>query len=622
MGRLSIALAKLGPGHARGTKCSVFGSACCFRNSLGVFSLVNRLYLRVQSIGCRLFAFFFASRRLIISSLQMFIRIPGPARKKPRHQVWTFYCLLLFVGTSVTPADGEEPDALGVKGAPQKNRPNILFAISDDQSFPHASAYGCEWVDTPSFDRVAENGLLFNRCYTPNAKCAPSRSAILTGRYSWQLEEAANHWCFFPAKFKSYGEALSESGYRVGMTGKGWAPGIALDANGKRREMAGKNYSGLKTKPPTKAISSNDYAGNFREFLDATPDDAPFCFWFGATEPHRNYEFGTGVSVGGKKLDSVRDVPSYWPDNEVIRNDMLDYALEVEHFDMHLGRMLDELEKRGLLEQTLVVVTSDNGMPFPRVKGQSYEQSHHLPLAISWPQGIQRPGRVIEELVSFVDFAPTYLEVAGIDWSRSGMKPISGQSLVPIFRDEQSRPKRESLLFGKERHDIGRPEDVGYPVRGIIRGDFLLIHNYEGDRWPAGNPITGYLNTDGSPTKTEILNARRSGANLQWWKLAFGKRPKFELYNIANDTDCLRNLAFLDSYKEQRQELLEMMEMRLREQNDPRMEGRGEVFERYPYADARGRGFYERFLRDPKSVRAGWVRPTDFEKDGDEIERE
>lgn len=501
-----------------------------------------------------------------------------------------------------------------------ESRPNILFAISDDQSFPHASAYGCDWVKTPAFDRVAKNGLLFNRCYTPNAKCAPSRSCLLTGRYSWQLEEAANHWCYFPTKFTSYVETLAENGYRTGMTGKGWAPGIAVDRDGKRRDLAGKPFSRNKAKPPTKAISSNDYSANFIDFLDATPDNAPFCFWYGGTEPHRRYEYGTGVSVGGKSVDSIKEVPDFWPDNEVIRNDMLDYALEIEHFDMHLGRILDELEERGMLDNTLVVVTSDNGMPFPRIKGQSYEWSHHLPLAISWPEGIQDAGRKVDEPVSFVDLAPTYLEVAGVAADETSMASLSGASLVPIFRNSTERTQRDAILIGKERHDIGRPEDVGYPVRGIIQGDFLLLKNFETSRWPAGDPITGYLNTDGSPTKTVILNARREGENSQWWQLAFGLRPEYELYNLATDRDCVVNLASEPRYAQQKVEMLGRLEAALEDHGDPRILGNGEVFDQYLYANERERGFYEKYLADPDSVKAGWVNPTDFEPTRQDVE--
>ena len=506
---------------------------------------------------------------------------------------------------------------LEVGDAEVNQRPNILFAISDDQSFPHASAYGCEWVNTPAFDRVAKSGLLFNRCYTPNAKCAPSRSCLLTGRYSWQLEAAANHWCFFPEKFPTYVETLGNFGYRTGMTGKGWAPGIAVDGDGKRRQLTGKTYTRLKQKPPTKAISSNDYAGNFREFLDATSGEKPFCFWFGATEPHRGYEYGTGVTVAGKTVDSIDKVPGFWPDTQVVRNDMLDYALEIEHFDQHLGRMLDDLESRGQLDNTLVVVTSDNGMPFPRAKGQSYAWSHHLPLAICWGRGIRNPGRIIEQPVSFVDLAPTYLEIAGVDISTSPMAGFSGQSLLPIMRDDLESFSQDAIFIGKERHDVGRPKDVGYPVRGIIRDDFLLLRNYEPSRWPAGNPQTGYLNTDGSPTKTQILQKRRANESDFWWQLAFGRRPEVELYNLTTDSECLVNLADVPRYAKQKDELLGRLQEALISQGDPRALGRGDVFDQYPYANPRDRGFFEKYQEDPGSVSAGWVKPTDFESEID-----
>jgi arylsulfatase A-like enzyme len=162
-------------------------------------------------------------------------------------------------------------------------RPNILFAIADDASFPHMSAYGTTWVKTPHFDRVGQEGLLFMRAYTPNAKCSPSRSAILTGRNSWQLEAAANHVPFFPAKFKTYPEALGENGYFVGYTGKGWAPGNPGTAKGQPRQLVGNAFNTQTTTPPTNLISKNDYAGNFRDFLSKRPAGQPFCFWYGST---------------------------------------------------------------------------------------------------------------------------------------------------------------------------------------------------------------------------------------------------------------------------------------------------------------------------------------------------
>jgi len=488
-------------------------------------------------------------------------------------------------------------------------RPNILFALADDWSYGHASAYGCKWIKTPAFDRVAQQGLLFTRAYTPNAKCAPSRASILTGRNPWQLDAAANHVCYFPLKFKTFAESLGEHGYFVGMTAKGWAPGVAMDADGKPRQMTGRPFNQRKARPPTTGISNNDYAGNFADFLDAAPADRPWCFWYGAVEPHRRYEYGSGVAKGGKRLADIDRVPGYWPDNEVVRNDLADYALEVEHFDRHLGRMLALLEHRGLLDNTLVVVTSDNGMPFPRDKGNAYQGSNHLPLAVMWPKGIKSPGRVVNDYVSFIDFAPTFIEVAGLAWAQTGMAPAVGRSLVDIFRGERPHPPRDHVLIGKERNDVGRPHDWGYPIRGIVKNDKLYLCNFEPTRWPAGNPETGYLDCDGGPTKTEVLKSRTIPGQKSFSDRCFGKRPREELYDLRTDPDCLNNLIGSVDCQGLAQQLFD----ELKAQGDPRILGQGHVFDEYPYAHAGHRNFYERFMRGEK-LNADWVSESDFEK--------
>jgi arylsulfatase A-like enzyme len=493
--------------------------------------------------------------------------------------------------------------------------PNILFAIADDVSYPHMSAYGTSWVSTPAFDRVAREGVLFNRAYTPNAKCAPSRSILLTGRHSWQLGAAANHWPYFPKEYRTYAEALAEHGYHVGFTGKGWGPGVAVDGNGRPRAMAGPPYQEHRATPPADHISENDYAANFAAFLDARPEGAPFCFWYGAVEPHRAYEHGVGVSEAGRQPADVDAVPPYWPDTETVRTDMLDYAFEIEHFDLHLQRMLARLEEEGELERTLVVVTSDNGMPFPRAKGQAYEVSNHMPLAMMWGAGIARPGQTVDDFVSFVDFAPTFLEVAGLEEADSGMQPIQGRSLSDLLRTGrggQVDASRDHVLVGKERHDVGRPNDRGYPIRGIVTDEWLFLINFAPDRWPAGNPETGYLNTDGSPTKTTILEMRRSGAEARYWELSFGKRPREELYHLASDPACVENLASEPDQAGRKRRLRGRLLDALESQGDPRLRGEGHLFDEYPYSDKRGRGFYERFVAG-KTPHAGWVELSDFE---------
>ncbi len=472
-------------------------------------------------------------------------------------------------------------------------------------------------METPAFDRVAEEGIRFDRAYVPNPKCAPSRSIILTGRNSWQLEEAANHWPKFPQKFKVYTEALAEAGYFVGSTGKKWAPGIAETAGGETRHLAGQPYDEHKTEPPTAHISNNDYAANFEAFLEDRPGDEPFAFWYGAREPHRAYEYRSGIEKGGKDPAEIDSVPAFWPDHDSIRTDILDYAFEIEHFDRHLGRMLALLEEHGELQNTIVVVTADNGMPFPRIKGQTYEHSAHMPLAIMWPEGIAQPGRVVEDFVSFADFAPTFIELAGLDWEETGMHPTVGRSLTDIFTSEkegQVNPDRDHVLLGKERHDVGRPYDWGYPVRGIIRGDMMYLRNFEPDRWPAGNPETGYLNTDGSPTKTVILDRRTTPGMYHYWDQNFGKRPSEELYNIAEDPDALHNLADDPEYQETKQELKSELYQKLKEQEDPRMFGRGYIFDEYRYMDEGTYNFYHRYMSG-EQMNTGWVNDSDFEEE-------
>jgi len=493
-----------------------------------------------------------------------------------------------------------------------ERRPNILFAIADDWG-PHAGVYGTPWVKTPGFDRIAKEGLLFKNAYTPVAKCAPSRAIVLTGRHAWQNEEAGNHMAFFPAKLKSWPEVLMEKGWHMGITGKGWGPGIANDREGKPRLITGKPFNKHKAKPATTGMVNNDYAANFVDFLDVAPGDAPWCFWYGSLEPHRAYEFQSGVKKGGKKLSDIDRVPGYWPDNETVRHDMLDYAYEVEHTDNHLARMIAELEKRGQLDNTLIIVTADHGMPFPRVKGYAYHDSNHIPLAIRWPGGVKNPGRVIEDFVNFTDIAATVLDVAGITEKDSGMMPITGESWSEIWESDKAGQvirSRDHTLVGKERTDIGRPNDWGYPIRGIVTRDALYLKNYEPTRWPAGNPETGYLDTDGGATKSLILEMGRKDRSDKYWRLNFGMRPGEEFYDLSVDADCVHNLADESVHAEKIKRLAQRMETELKAQGDPRMSGQGKIFDGYPATN--GAGFYEKFMRGEK-VNAGWVNETDFE---------
>lgn len=462
-------------------------------------------------------------------------------------------------------------------------RPNILFAIADDAS--HMSAYGHRFLSTPAFDRVASEGVRFTNAFTTNPKCAPSRASILTGRHTWQLEEACNHWNVWPAKFPVYTDILAEAGYHVGYTGKGWGPGD-WKRQGRTINPAGREYAGRTLDPPSATVSSKDYAANFVDFLDERPDNAPFCFWYGGHEPHRPYEPGQGAANG--KAVGEEEVPAFFPNDERVRNDLADYAFEVEWFDAQLGKMLDELDRRGELDNTLVVVTSDNGMPFPRVKGNMYDYDFRLPMAVMWratsasaPGSRSGTGVALTDMISFTDIAPTFLEAAGLQ-TRPEM---SGRSFLGLLGAQESGrfdPTRDRAFMGRERHDVGREGDVGYPVRCIRTDDYLYVRNLRPDLWPAGNPETGFTGCDSSPTKSLILELHDAGEE-RYFELAFAKRPLEELYDVKNDAECMENLAPRPEHASTCRELWSELRGYLRGQGDPRMLGTGDRFDAYEY---------------------------------------
>ncbi|SED49680.1 sulfatase family protein [Ruania alba] len=460
------------------------------------------------------------------------------------------------------------------------NRPNILLAIADDAS--HVSAQGHPFVHTPAFDWVAEHGVLCHNAYTTNPKCAPSRASILTGMHTWQLKEAGNHNGIFPAEFARYPDLLEGTGYHVGYTGKGWAPGNWA-RQGLTRNPAGTPYNNHRLTPPERTgISEIDYAANFAVFLNDRNERQPFCFWYGGFEPHRRYEPGEGARAG---LDPAAvQVPPYLPDVPQVREDLLDYAYEIEWFDRHLGLMIDQLAQAGELENTLIVVTSDNGMPFPRVKGQMLDPDARLPFAVCWP-GTVPSGRVIEDLISFVDLAPTFLDAAGITEHPPQMV---GRTLMDVLRSEESGqvdPDRDRVFFGRERHDLGYEGDRSYPVRCIRRGDYLYVWNLRPSMWPAGNPETGFTNVDSSPTKETILAQHEAGEDT-YYDLAFGKRPEHELYHLPSDPHCIDNLADHPEHKSLVSELEDVLRAELVATGDPRMTGGGAEFDTYEYAGA------------------------------------
>ena len=451
-------------------------------------------------------------------------------------------------------------------------RPNVLFIIADDASRHFGEAYGCNWVKTPNIDRLAKSGLVFDNAYTPTSKCAPSRASILTGRNPWQLEDAANHQPYFPAKFMAFSEAIAKAGIQTGGAGKTWGPGEAKLTDGSQRNFALGGDGGK---------NANDPGAGLTAFLRKRAPGTPFFYWFGSHNPHRSYKPDSGIAAGKKPSDIDR-VPAYWPDNDLIRRDMLDYAIEVEAYDAQVGSLLAALEASGEAKNTLIIVTSDHGMPFPRVKGHTYDDAHHIPFVAAWPAGIAKPGRRVAEFISFIDLAPTFLELFGVNGAVQGMSPITGRSFTDLLRNE-AKSERGMVIVGRERNDVlarpGSPAGLGYPARAIRSGNLFYIHNFAPDRWPCGNPELGTKDTDASPSKTL---ATESGETDPFWQHAFGKRPTDQLLDLASDLDCVVNLATNPAYAGKVSILRETLMIELKKQNDPRAHGQGDVFDQYP----------------------------------------
>ena len=458
-----------------------------------------------------------------------------------------------------------------VSGADPK-RPNILFCISDDQSWAHTGANGDPVVQTPAFDRVANEGLRFVNSFCDAPTCGPSRSAILTGQPIWRLEEAANIWSTLQAKFATYTGELQKAGYKVGYTGKGWGPG-RLEPGGRTENPAGTAYNERTAQPRYQAIRNTDYAGNFEDFMSEVGEGESFCFWLGTSEPHRGFEDGAGIK-SGKDPAKVK-VPPIFPDNDIVRSDILDYLLEIEHFDSMVARAMATLEEQGLLRNTIVVVTSDHGMPFPRGKATLYDDGSRVPLAIRWTEGIKNAGRVIDDPVNLSDLAPTFLEVVGVDLPEM----MVGRSMMDLFNDNPSID-RNAAFIGFERHSGARAGGKGYPSRAIRTKDYMYIYNFEPDRWPAGSPDPEVCNRlipfgeyDSSPTKTYMIENRYKHGVARLAELAFGKHPAEELYLLKDDPHQMNNVAGLVKYHALQNNLRRQLFEHLEQTRDPRVVG-------------------------------------------------
>jgi arylsulfatase A-like enzyme len=443
-------------------------------------------------------------------------------------------------------------------GSKKIGRPNIVFCMADDWSWPHAGILGDPVVKTPHFDRIARQGVLFKNAFVSTPSCTPSRLSILTGQHHWRLKEGDSLGGSLREEYDVYTEMLQKAGYRIGRFGKGVWPSKHSFRN---RDSFGERFR------------------SFDEFLKERKSGEPFCYWHGGQDPHRPYELGVGAK-SGIKLTDVK-VPACLPDNETVRSDVADYLWEVQSFDREVGEIVARLRAMGELDNTIIVVSGDNGMPFPRCKATLYDQGTRVPLAIRW--GSKVAGRrQVADFVSLCDLAPTFLEAAGLRPS----KQMTGRSLMPLLESKKSGqvdPERTFALSGMERHVYS------YPARSLRTANFLYIRNFAPGKWSTGeiegqNPEYDFVETswptergafsfniDPSPSK-QFLRLNRDEADVKRFAdLAFAPHPDEELYDLRSDPDQLQNVAADEKYVRTRDRLRRQLDAELIKSNDPRV---------------------------------------------------
>ena len=464
---------------------------------------------------------------------------------------------LKVAGTSLEGSGAGRGTASTASG--KSTRPNFLLCLTDDQSWMHAGAYGNKSVHTPAFDRVARNGVLFNHAYTACPSCTPSRGALLTGQAIWRLEEGSVFGRTLPVKFDVFPLLLERAGYTIGWTGKGWGPGNLRPGGWGNENPLGPVTNSRYVSPRRfgQHFFSNDYAANFEDFLRARPGNRPFFFWCGIVQPHRPYVKGSGLKAG-KKLEDV-SVPGHLIDTPELRSDILDYCLEIDYLDTQIDRMLRTLEAAGEIDNTIVVITSDNGIALPRSKGTLYDMGTRMPFAVAWPAEVPA-GRASDDFVILADLAPTFLEAAGVRIPGA----MTGRSLMKVLQSDKSGlidPSRDWVVTAIENH--GHP----YPVRAIRTHRYQYIRNFKPER----NPTSSDEN---------LVRYKDHPEYSRFYRLVHGKRPAEELYDMTNDPWQVDNLASDPCHEEAKRILAERLEQHLRDTGDPRM-----IDGEFPYGD-------------------------------------
>lgn len=534
------------------------------------------------------------------------------------------FCTTMTLG--LAPWLSSESLTCGPAVTADRQRPNILFCFADDWG-RYAGAYSgldgrptiSDVVKTPNINRIAREGVLFRNAFVTAPSCTPCRSSLLSGQYFFRTGLGAIlHGAKWDSSIPVYPLLLRDAGYHIGKSYKVWSPGTPVDAPyGEQKyayEAAGREFNDFSENASKMVRDGMSFAAakekilaqvrdNFAAFLADRKPDQPFCYWFGPTLTHRKYEKGSGKALWGIEPDSVRGkLPRFMPDVPEVRADYADYMGEIQAWDAGIGVLIRKLEETGQLDNTLVVVSGDHGMPgVPGGKCNLYDHGVNVALLARGP-GI-KAGRVLDDFVNMTDIAPTFLEAGRV----SIPEVMTGRSFLKVLQSSKDGlvdKERTWVVTGRERH-VGwaREDSLPYPHRALRTKDFLYIRNFAPDRWPMGSPnFTGqadmpsaealeqdtyvaFADMDASPTKSWLV--RQNGREEWRWnyEYAFAKRPGEELYDLGRDPDQTRNLAGDPAYDRQKRRLAGRLLKILKEARDPRVQGDGKTFERAPYLE-------------------------------------
>jgi arylsulfatase A-like enzyme len=388
---------------------------------------------------------------------------------------------------------------------PPAARPSIVIFVGDDLGWRDTRPYGNAAVRTPNIERLARSGLLVRYAFSTSPQCSPSRISMLSGRYPHATRTEDLHTPL-PTGERLLPSYLQEQGYFTG-------------------HMAKTHYGPLAEKQFQ--WYAEHTAAALPGFLDAA-GGRPFFLWIGFHEPHRPYD---SVPPGGGGHPPARvTVPPHLADTPETRTDIARYYDAIARMDSAIGGMIGELDRRGLLDSTLVVFLSDNGAPFPREKGTLYDSGTRTPLIFSWPAVI-RAGTVYDRgPVSTIDLMPTLLELAG----GSAPNSVQGRSFRELLTAPESYAGRKYVFSERNWHDCDEHQ------RAVRTARYKLIRT---DAYTA-LPLCTTADIGASASFLALRGLARAGRVTPAQRRLFeAPRARVELYDLARDPWELTNLA-------------------------------------------------------------------------------